>query len=276
MIAFGVSGVRKYRWILHAIFLVALFGAQKARADELIWQTGKGTNTLFNLGDAAVYAYTFDFSKGSNDRRVATKLVPYFNSPYGRKWLEKPMPRAIALGYPETCGFSWQSWNADSQRGAARMALEQCLIKVRRIQEHQPARCGCLLAAVDNQIFIEPEKFVFPSYAPIVVVDRSTEDERAFPALMKHSGFEGEDLPIAIFDANGEKLCKGTYGIGTLGIPGDFSLRCFKEVEELSGSVNIVGLLLSAEEIIEVNFESRDKKRFDIYIGQTISEFANN
>jgi hypothetical protein len=259
--------------LLSGILVVNSGAADAQQNDVMFWVSKEKAQIAMRLSDAAVVAYTHDWDVTPGLRQVSAKSVPYFSSHFGAKYLQRSDVRAIALGYPNTCGYSWQTWSAKNRADAARTALEQCLIKVRRIEAHQPKKCGCRIAAVGNSLFIAPETLRFPNNTPVVLVEKSAKTQKPLPMLMRHSGFAGSNLPVVILQPDGTEICKGTYDIGAFNVPGNFKLRCFGGREQVTGSTSIWGLLTSGDDWFRLNLEAKSGRKFEAFVGLTLAEY---
>ena len=90
---------------------------------------------------------------------VDAKSYEYFaNSPRGKKWLSEPLNRAIAVGYPKQCSYSYRSWNFRSKQSAIRRSLTKCLEFIKSLEAHTFANCGCRVVALNSDTSVRTAK----------------------------------------------------------------------------------------------------------------------
>ena len=169
--------------------------------------------------------------------QVSLLDIPVFNRL--RKMQSMPLNRAYAIGYPNTVGGSYATWNYKDSTSAMNSALMDCLLFVRDREKHLSEKPGAQLILVNNKLLVHPDTLPTSFYVPYVMkVVEASGRSKVSHGMFQYEG-PGSNLKLKLYDNNNTILGQGTYSLTLLQAAfdtGSFKMVLYPENQEIEGN----------------------------------------
>ncbi|WP_135080278.1 hypothetical protein [Terasakiella sp. SH-1] len=153
---------------------------------------------------------------------------PFFTqNSFGQNWLKQSSHKVITIGYPKECATYNARWRHRNLFDAIERTMTTCLSRVKEFSKHTGKKCGCRIAAINNNVFLTPEELPFRRNLPAIALVKDTRGRKEILGYASTTGRTGQNQPMDFFTQSGEKVCTGRYNLGSLSFKGDAQLNCF-------------------------------------------------
>jgi len=163
---------------------------------------------------------------------------------------------AVAIGYPEKCGYSYTAYRYQTEEAAISRAMTEVVDYVKNKGKHVGKNCGARLLVINDKLVVEPEdipRYFYATYVMLINDSNEGTETKAY-GVLTYSG-PGEDLPLKLHDDKGKLVCNGRYSLsimqaflgtgkmqlncfdGQLSAKGDFDYKKYKDRQLGVGSV---------------------------------------
>jgi len=223
-----------------ALAVLSLLGPQSAQAQhQELFRSNINSAAVTTMGDVELEAYTGQWRYGVPVSRVDPKALEIFQNVPFTGWLKANNHRAFAIGTPSSCPYSWRSTAYPTAEMAAEEALRFCTEKVLRFNQHQTEQCGCKLAMVNNQLYVDPNELSVPRIAPALW---DFGNGSMVAGLLVYERIFGRNNPVQFVDSGGQLRCQGTYSASAMLIDNSFKVNCDFASGVLKGKVGVKNL----------------------------------
>lgn len=220
--------------------LVGLFAANVALAQKQdLFRSNINASPVMSVAGVADEAYDGTWRNGVPIASISSDSLEIFQNIPFSGWLNAENHRAFAIGTPASCPYSWRSTGYPTAEMAAMEALQFCTEKVIRFNQHQEGSCGCKLAIVDNQLFVDPAELAVPRIAPALW---DFGNGTMVAGLLVYDRIFGRNNPIQFVDSGGQLRCQGTYSASIALVDNSFRVNCDFASGTLKGKVGVKNL----------------------------------
>jgi len=236
------STVRTFSMLLAACALtgVSLLSSHSASAQQQeLFRSSVNSAAVTTMNGVELEAYTGQWRYGVPVAKVDPKGLEIFQNVPFTGWLKANNHRAFAIGTPTSCPYSWRSTAYPSAEMAAEEALRFCTEKVLRFNQHQTEQCGCKLAMVNNQLYVDPKELAVPRIAPALW---DFGNGSMVAGLLVYERIFGRNNPVQFVDSGGQLRCQGTYSASAMLIDNSFKVNCDFAAGVLKGKVGVKNL----------------------------------
>lgn len=240
-LAFAALVVAPQAWVASSLGAVIVAGlAQPAQAQEqALYRSNISSQPALSVEAAIAEAQYGQWRLGVPVTGLAADSLEIFQTIPFSGWLKADNHRAFAIGTPPSCPYSWRSSGYPTAERAAQEALQFCTEAVIRFNQHQAGNCGCKLAVVDNQVFVEPAELSLPRMAPALW---DFGNGTMVAGLLVYERIFGRDNPVQFLDAGGQLRCQGTYSASIALVDNSFRVNCDFAQGTLKGRVGVKNL----------------------------------
>lgn len=214
-------------------------------------------------------AYSGSWREGVPVSPVSAESLEIFQNIPFSGWLKSENHRAFAIGTPASCPYSWRSTGYPTAEMAAQEALALCTEKVLRFNQHQAGNCGCKLALVDNQLFVDPAELAVPRIAPALW---DFGDGTMVAGLLVYDRIFGRNNPVQFLDAGGRPRCQGTYSASVALVDNSFRVNCDFAKGPLKGKLGVKNLQ-SFNPHGEALVEDAEGAKFRLVVAKSILDY---
>lgn len=223
-----------------AFSALSLLLSQSAAAQQQdLFRSTVNSAPVNSMQATELEAYTGHWRTGVPATRVDPKALEIFQNIPFAGWLKAKNHRAFAIGTPPSCPYSWRSTGYPTAEMAAEEALRYCTEKVLRFNQHQTDQCGCKLAMVNNQLYVDPAEFAVPRIAPALW---DFGNGSMVAGLLVYEQIFGGNNPVQFIDSGGKLRCQGTYSASAMLIDNSFKVNCDFADGVLKGKVGVKNL----------------------------------
>lgn len=230
-------------WAFIAIYAVCGLGVLQPTAasaqQQDLFRSSINSAPVTSLQMVELEAYTGQWREGVPASRVNAKSLEIFQNIPFTGWLKAKNHRAFAIGTPASCPYSWRSTGYPTAEMAAEEALRYCTEKVLRFNQHQTDQCGCKLAMVNNQLYVDPRELSVPRIAPALW---DFGNGSMVASLLVYEQIFGRNKPVQFIDSGGQLRCQGTYSASAMLIDNSFKVNCDFAAGVLKGKVGVKNL----------------------------------
>ena len=121
-----------------------------------------------------------------------------------------------------------------------RRSLSKCLEAVKEWNFNADINFGCKIAAINSNIFVDPEDLPRQRRNPAVLIFEESAGTVEIYGLLESSAQSSGTYPLTFYNAKNEQVCEGTYSTFQPRI-GTYQLRCFDDLKSLSGDFTVTG-----------------------------------
>jgi hypothetical protein len=178
------------------------------------------------IREVASRGAAFSYVKG---RPIDVSQYPFFTeNSFGRDWLSRPKNRVITIGYPKECATYNSRWGHGQLSQAVEVAMLFCLSRVKELSHHTGKKCGCRVAAINNNILLSPDDLPFRKNLPAIALVKDEKGRKEILGYAKTTGRTGKNQPFDFFTQSDRPVCTGSYNLGTVSFEGNAQLDCFQ------------------------------------------------
>lgn len=186
-----------------------------------------------------------------------------------RGWLRARNHRAFAIGTPASCPFSWRSSGYPNREMAVEAAMAPCVRGALEFNAHQPEQCGCRIALVDDQLYVDPEDLAVPKIIPALW---DFGEGNLIVGVIKYDRLFGEDNAVEFRDNVGDLRCQGTFSASIALVDNRFQLNCDFAEGVLRGSLRVRNLQ-SFNPHGETVVRDADNRRIRFVVAQAVVHY---
>lgn len=241
-VAAPVLALMRVPAFLRVLALVApllLWSASVGAQQQALFRSNVSSTPVTALNGVAYEAYAGQWRNGVPMGQVAAEQLEIFQNLPFTGWLKADNHRAFAIGTPASCPYSWRSTGYPSPELAVEEALRYCTEKVLRFNQHQTDQCGCKIAMVNNQLFVDPAELSVPRIAPALW---DFGNGSMVAGLLIYERIFGRNNPVQFVDSGGQLRCQGTYSASAVLIDNNFKINCDFASGVLKGKVGVKNL----------------------------------
>ena len=187
-----------------------------------------------------------------------------------RGWLRSQNHRAFAIGAPESCPYSWRSSGYPNREMAVEAALTACVRGALKFNGHQPEQCGCRVAVVDNQLYVDAAALKVPKIVPALW---DFGNGNLIVGVLQYDQLFGRDNAVQFRDNQGNLRCQGSFSASLALIDNSFRLNCDFATGVLRGSLGLRNLQ-SFNPHGETVVRTDDDRRIRFVVAQSIVDYV--
>lgn len=186
-----------------------------------------------------------------------------------RGWLRSRNHRAFAIGTPASCPYSWRSSGYPNREMAVEAAMAPCVRGALEFNAHQPEQCGCRIALVDDQLYVDPADLAVPRIIPALW---DFGEGNLIVGVIEYDRLFGKDNAVEFRDNVGDLRCQGTFSASIALVDNQFQLNCDFAEGVLRGSLRVRNLQ-SFNPHGETVVRDADKRRLRFVVAQAVVHY---
>lgn len=271
----AVRRVRSFaQRIMSAAFWAALFatiiGFSSAQAQQQpLFRSSVTSQAIESIYSVPFEAFAGQWLGGVGTGPVDPRSLEVLQSFGFRGWLGARNHRAFAIGTPKSCPYSWRSSGYPNREMAVEAALAPCVRGALEFNAHQPEQCGCRIAMVDDQLYVDPADLAVPRIIPALWDFGSG---NLIVGVVQYDRLFGQNNAVEFRDNQGELRCQGTFSASMALVDNRFKLNCDFADGVLRGSLRLRNLQ-SFNPHGETVVRDADNRRIRFVVAQAVGDY---
>ena len=247
-----------------------IIGLSPAQAqNQPLFRSSVTSEAVESIYSVPFEAFAGQWLNGVGTTPVDPRSLEILQSFGFRGWLRARNHRAFAVGTPASCPFSWRSSGYPNREMAVEAAMAPCVRGALEFNAHQPEQCGCRIALVDDQLYVDPADLAVPKIIPALW---DFGEGNLIVGVIEYDRLFGEDNAVEFRDNLGDLRCQGTFSTSIALIDNRFQLNCDFAEGVLRGSLRVRNLQ-SFNPHGETVVRDADNRRIHFVVAQAVVHY---